>query len=135
MIVVLGTMSGRFQPWRGLTSEPGTDMGGAPSPRGHRPLFHRVSDGTRTRDRLDHNQVLYQLSYTHHPCPTSRKIRGVPSSDDECSVPGLAGRNQPATSEAVSVVPAPVRAPWWRAATTLAVALSGPGSGTKTASR
>ena len=26
----------------------------------------RVSDGTRTRDILDHNQVLYQLSYTHH---------------------------------------------------------------------
>jgi hypothetical protein len=25
-----------------------------------------VSDGTRTRDILDHNQVLYQLSYTHH---------------------------------------------------------------------
>ena len=25
-----------------------------------------VSDGTRTRDHLDHNQVLYQLSYTHH---------------------------------------------------------------------
>ena len=24
-----------------------------------------VSDGTRTRDVLDHNQVLYQLSYTH----------------------------------------------------------------------
>ena len=26
----------------------------------------RVSNGTRTRDILDHNQVLYQLSYTHH---------------------------------------------------------------------
>jgi hypothetical protein len=25
-----------------------------------------VSDGTRTRGHLDHNQVLYQLSYTHH---------------------------------------------------------------------
>jgi hypothetical protein len=25
-----------------------------------------VSDGIRTRDHLDHNQVLYQLSYTHH---------------------------------------------------------------------
>lgn len=25
-----------------------------------------VSNGTRTRDILDHNQVLYQLSYTHH---------------------------------------------------------------------
>ena len=27
--------------------------------------FMRVSDGTRTRDRLDHNQELYQLSYAH----------------------------------------------------------------------
>ena len=25
----------------------------------------RVSDGTRTHDRLDHNQELYQLSYAH----------------------------------------------------------------------
>ena len=25
-----------------------------------------VSDGARTRDILDHNQVLYQLSYAHH---------------------------------------------------------------------
>jgi hypothetical protein len=24
-----------------------------------------VSDGARTRDRLDHNQELYQLSYAH----------------------------------------------------------------------
>ena len=28
-----------------------------------------MSDGTRTRDFLDHNQVLYQLSYTHHATP------------------------------------------------------------------
>jgi hypothetical protein len=28
-----------------------------------------VSDGTRTRGHLDHNQVLYQLSYTHHCRP------------------------------------------------------------------
>jgi hypothetical protein len=27
---------------------------------------HRVSEGTRTPDRLDHNQELYQLSYAHH---------------------------------------------------------------------
>ena len=31
-----------------------------------RPVFRkRVDDGTRTRDRLDHNQELYQLSYVH----------------------------------------------------------------------
>lgn len=29
-------------------------------------LPFRVSNGTRTRDILDHNQVLYHLSYTHH---------------------------------------------------------------------
>jgi hypothetical protein len=28
--------------------------------------FGRVSDGTRTRDHLDHNQELYLLSYAHH---------------------------------------------------------------------
>jgi hypothetical protein len=38
-----------------------------------------VSDGARTRDILDHNQVLYQLSYTHHepqagPAGTSQGI-------------------------------------------------------------
>ena len=27
-----------------------------------------MSDGARTRDILDHNQVLYQLSYAHHDC-------------------------------------------------------------------
>jgi hypothetical protein len=30
-----------------------------------------VSDGTRTRDHLDHNQVLYQLSYTHQDVPSN----------------------------------------------------------------
>lgn len=25
-----------------------------------------VADGARTRDVLDHNQVLYQLNYSHH---------------------------------------------------------------------
>ena len=25
-----------------------------------------MADGTRTRGRLDHNQELYQLSYSHH---------------------------------------------------------------------
>src|ERR1700676_1467614 len=29
-------------------------------------LSRRVSEGTRTPDRLDHNQELYQLSYPHH---------------------------------------------------------------------
>jgi hypothetical protein len=29
-------------------------------------LLLGVSEGTRTLDPLDHNQMLYQLSYTHH---------------------------------------------------------------------
>jgi hypothetical protein len=32
-------------------------------------LSRGVSDGTRTRDHLDHNQELYQLSYAHHDEP------------------------------------------------------------------
>ncbi len=40
-------------------------MAAAPLPRGKKGL-RGVSNGTRTRDHLDHNQVLYQLSYTHH---------------------------------------------------------------------
>ena len=31
----------------------------------NRGLSERVSEGTRTPDRLDHNQELYQLSYAH----------------------------------------------------------------------
>ena len=32
-----------------------------------------MSDGTRTRDRLDHNQELYLLSYAHHARPLGRR--------------------------------------------------------------
>ena len=32
-----------------------------------------MSNGTRTRDILDHNQVLYQLSYTHQIGPACAK--------------------------------------------------------------
>ena len=35
-----------------------------------------MSDGTRTRDHLDHNQVLYQLSYTHHGPQINEKWTG-----------------------------------------------------------
>ncbi len=39
------------------------------------PVRVGVSDGARTRDILDHNQVLYLLSYTHHgrPGPGGRR--------------------------------------------------------------
>ena len=36
-----------------------------------------MSDGTRTHDRLDHNQELYQLSYAH---------RGMEQSTSACVV-------------------------------------------------
>ncbi len=32
-------------------------------------LLRRVDDGTRTRDRRDHNAELYQLSYVHREAP------------------------------------------------------------------
>ncbi len=37
-----------------------------------------MSDGTRTRDRLDHNQELYQLSYTHR---VRESVRAQPAPD------------------------------------------------------
>jgi hypothetical protein len=42
----------------------GTRAGPA-SFRGDAAARPRVSEGTRTPDRLDHNQELYQLSYAH----------------------------------------------------------------------
>jgi hypothetical protein len=36
-----------------------------------------VSDGTRTRDRLDHNQELYLLSYAHHAFALSGDVRNL----------------------------------------------------------
>jgi hypothetical protein len=45
-----------------------------------------VSEGTRTPDRLDHNQELYQLSYAHRGAlnlaadpPDSQRMLGPPS--------------------------------------------------------
>jgi hypothetical protein len=39
-----------------------------------RGLFTRVSEGTRTPDRLDHNQELYQLSYAHRGIVESTSV-------------------------------------------------------------
>jgi hypothetical protein len=41
-----------------------------------------VSDGTRTRDRLDHNQELYQLSYAHQ-AESSLAVRAAPDAARE----------------------------------------------------
>jgi hypothetical protein len=38
--------------------------------------FVGVSEGTRTPDRLDHNQELYQLSYAHHGSATAKSSAG-----------------------------------------------------------
>jgi hypothetical protein len=46
----------------------------------------RVSDGTRTRDRLDHNQELYRLSYAH---------RGVPAGQGPGDARNLAAASRP----------------------------------------
>ena len=73
-----------------------------------------MSDGTRTRDFLDHNQVLYQLSYTHHRVSDrSRRQNGA----YRAGVPDLIG---------VSQVVGGLR----EAATAWASSLVGPGGGT-----
>jgi hypothetical protein len=84
-----------------------------------------VSNGTRTRDILDHNQVLYQLSYTHH----DRSLSGP--AEKKCTGSGrvLAPGFTP-----------PSRGRYYAgrtyfAAIDFAVSESGPGCGTKTASR
>ena len=64
----------------------GQSPGGGPLNRG----FLGVNDGTRTRDILDHNQVLYQLSYAHHDCHFSAMSappgkRHERPSDEECT--------------------------------------------------
>lgn len=40
-----------------------------------------MSDGTRTHDRLDHNQELYQLSYAHHGFRNGLYQRGFGRAD------------------------------------------------------
>jgi hypothetical protein len=61
-----------------------------------------VSEGTRTPDRLDHNQELYQLSYAHQAsgslavdypvdsggCHSKTAIRQPVSVRELCVVPG-----------------------------------------------
>ena len=46
-------------------------------PAGRRFAAGRVSDGTRTRDRLDHNQELYRLSYAHRVAGPARRGRAT----------------------------------------------------------
>jgi hypothetical protein len=88
-----------------------------------------VSDGTRTRDHLDHNQALYQLSYTHQGASccsrTPVKCSGyvVPYSGTASGGGGTASANRSAELSG--------RAAMISRATVLAVSVSGPGGGTK----
>lgn len=80
-----------------------------------------VGDETRTRDRLDHNQELYQLSYTHHRRPVDSLLILAERADQ--------------AEISVSFDAEPSRLPVYLAAMARAVSLSGPGAGTNTASR
>ncbi len=92
-----------------------------------------MSNGTRTRDILDHNQVLYQLSYTHHdrrfsrrfPRPAEKKSTGFRGVLAHAFLSGRERARSSGYSEGTT----------WRAAIFFAVSESGPGCGTKTASR
>jgi hypothetical protein len=66
--------------------------------------FGRVSEGTRTPDRLDHNQELYQLSYAHrvHDQFISAIVAG--SSNSHRPAPGLVAKRAPPTAVAASTV-------------------------------
>ena len=78
-----------------------------------------VSDGIRTRGHLDHNQVLYQLSYTHHARAGARR--------KECNGwPRTPGNRRQASR---------CSAPPCSAASVLAVSESGPGGSTNTVER
>lgn len=81
-----------------------------------------MSDGTRTRGILDHNQVLYQLSYTHH----ARQLDFAVSLPAEKKCTGSEGCSRTAFYGAGRTC---------FAAIDFAVSESGPGCGTKTASR
>ncbi len=60
-----------LQRWQAGRPRPADDPLNAKSPASAG-LSLGVSDGTRTRDRLDHNQELYQLSYAHHDAATPK---------------------------------------------------------------
>ncbi len=80
-----------------------------------------MSNGTRTRDILDHNQVLYQLSYTHH----------VPLRLSQLSGSAVESGNQAGSAAAFS----PVSDPWCLAASSRSESVFSPGGGTNSASR
>jgi hypothetical protein len=66
----------------------------------------RVSEGTRTPDRLDHNQELYQLSYAHHGlrslAPSAQELRAICSAP--CSPPAQLSTARRAASTRSSAI-------------------------------
>jgi hypothetical protein len=66
-----------------------------------------VSDGTRTRDRLDHNQELYQLSYAHH---CALRVTWYAAFAAAGRAEGRGGRSRP-TAHSPSLSPTPPAAP------------------------
>lgn len=118
-----------------------------------------MSDGTRTRGHLDHNQVLYQLSYTHHlsgafplrqeelyriregaRARVSGRRGHLLGGRSEPAHPARAGPGEPAASTLgrsgrPRALPGQSEGSWYFAAMARAVSLSGPGCSTNTASR
>ena len=66
---------GGFEPPKSLT----TDLQSAPfGHSGTPPYLYGAGDGTRTRNLLITNQLLYQLSYTSmHPCPSRESYYSI----------------------------------------------------------
>ena len=91
-----------------------------------RAFVHGVSNGARTRDLLDHNQALYQLSYTHHVCPPD--LRG------NHSIVVHAG-GCPGHYSAVGLASRGAQASTTSAATARTSSVEGPGSAMKPARR
>jgi hypothetical protein len=64
--------------------------------------FVRVSEGTRTPDRLDHNQELYQLSYAHRGTAQSTSVPEIRARNPwrrRATRPVLARRSDPRAPE------------------------------------
>ncbi len=74
--------------------KPGASTGSATPARVE--TADRVSDGTRTHDRLDHNQELYRLSYAHHDPDRSP----APGEDSGRAPSGLPHQRQPSRNAA-----------------------------------
>ena len=85
-----------------------------------------VSDGIRTRDILDHNQVLYRLSYTHHAV----HCRIDPTRVDGCIIVACGNSDQKPVRDQTGL-----SVPRTLSAIALACSLVGPGGATNAVRR